>query len=265
MSACLTYRHIAEAMEQIAPPALAEPDDNIGLLLGSPADSVSCILLCLDVDDDALDAARKAGAQLIISHHAPIYRPISTLSAQTLPGHILTRAARMGVGIYSAHTNLDRAPGGVADSAALALGFTSAPSADDGFGRVLQLPRTMRASELAQIAADAFDAHGAWVCGNPDAAVSRALLVPGSGGSAVSEAAALGCEALLTGEARHHDALFARMLGIALIQLGHDCTENPVLQNLERNLHRKLSVLECNFKTVIFGHAQGIQQVFPRQ
>ena len=41
-----------------------------------------------------------------------------------------------------------------------------------------------------------------------------------------------GCEVFLTGEARFHDCLEARSLGIALVLLGHYASERPALEHL---------------------------------
>ena len=48
---------VIEAMEQLAPKRLAESWDNPGLLVGSPAQDVHKIMVCLDVSEEVLEKA----------------------------------------------------------------------------------------------------------------------------------------------------------------------------------------------------------------
>jgi len=48
----------------------------------------------------------------------------------------------------------------------------------------------------------------------------------------LSDAAATGADALLTGEARYHRAVEARSIGIGLIVAGHHATERPGVEDL---------------------------------
>jgi dinuclear metal center YbgI/SA1388 family protein len=118
----ITVRDVIEAMERWAPSSLAESWDNVGLLTGAPGDPVRNILIALDVTDESLCAARDSGASLVISHHPPIFRPLSSLSGTSLPVRVLREAIRADIALFAAHTNLDQAPGGVSHAAARLLG-----------------------------------------------------------------------------------------------------------------------------------------------
>ena len=52
-----------------------------------------------------------------------------------------------------------------------------------------------------------------------------------------------GADCLLTGEARHHEALLAKRLGIALLAAGHFETEWPVVQVLADRLRGRFADL----------------------
>lgn len=118
-----TVRDVMEVMENWAPSSLAESWDNPGLLTGDPGDHVRAVLITLDVTEAAIEVAVDAGASLIISHHPPIFKPLMSLSGQSLSARVIRKAIRSGVSIFSAHTNLDQAPGGVSHAAAEALGL----------------------------------------------------------------------------------------------------------------------------------------------
>jgi len=116
-------REILAALDAIAPPELAEPWDNVGLLLGDPAAECRRVLVALDTDPGVLRGAVRRGAGLIVSHHPPLFQPLKRIVAQENPGRLLLRAARAGVALAAAHTNYDLAPGGVNDVLAALLGL----------------------------------------------------------------------------------------------------------------------------------------------
>ncbi|MBL0928153.1 MAG: Nif3-like dinuclear metal center hexameric protein [Phycisphaerales bacterium] len=112
---------IIAALERLAPPSLAEPWDNVGLILGDPARepagerAAAVCLLTIDLTEAVVDEAVAAGAGLIICYHPPIFAPIKRLTGHSGLSRALLRAARAGLCIYSPHTALDACPGGIAD------------------------------------------------------------------------------------------------------------------------------------------------------
>jgi putative NIF3 family GTP cyclohydrolase 1 type 2 len=59
---------------------------------------------------------------MIVTHHPLFFGALSRLDEDAPTGRLAARLIRMGVTVYSAHTNLDRAAGGVNDRLAEALG-----------------------------------------------------------------------------------------------------------------------------------------------
>ena len=119
-TACLT--DIIGLLNRLCPPDLAEDWDNVGLQVGDPAAKIDKILVCLDVEVIAIQEACRQGAQLIISHHPLIFKPIKSLSATDITGQILFQAIKQDIAVVSAHTNLDRAADGLNDWLAERLG-----------------------------------------------------------------------------------------------------------------------------------------------
>ncbi len=113
---------ICNAMDDWAPPALAYPWDRIGLQTGNPTDKVEKALVCLTVTRDALRAAKKINANMIIAHHPLIWDPLKTLREDDPAARLCLDLARANIACFTAHTNLDIAPGGVNDALADALG-----------------------------------------------------------------------------------------------------------------------------------------------
>lgn len=59
--------------------------------------------------------------------------------------------------------------------------------------------------------------------------VQKIACVPGSGASFIQAAAQAGCDCLVTGDIKHHDALQAKALGISLIDVTHAATERATI------------------------------------
>jgi dinuclear metal center YbgI/SA1388 family protein len=100
---------------------LAESWDNVGLQLGDSAMEVRRLLVALDPEDCVIEEAIAREATLIVSHHPLILRPLQGVVASEGTGRRLLRAAQAGTAIFCAHTNLDRARGGLNDWLAQAL------------------------------------------------------------------------------------------------------------------------------------------------
>ncbi len=107
------------AFERIAPNALAETWDNVGLLTGDREQGVSTVLLTIDLTRQVLAEALSLGADVVYSYHPPIFKPVKNLH----DGSVVFEAIRRNVAIYSPHTALDVANGGTNDNLADALGL----------------------------------------------------------------------------------------------------------------------------------------------
>jgi len=119
----LVVADLVQAMQEIAPPELAADWDNVGLLLGDPADAVQRVMTCLTVTPASAAEAVDAGAQLIVSHHPVLFRPTKRISTATAEGRTVLPLLRAGVAVYSPHTAFDDAAGGINDVLAAKLGL----------------------------------------------------------------------------------------------------------------------------------------------
>ena len=118
----MNVRSITQALDAWAPPADKADYDNVGLQVGDPDAEVATVLVALDLTDAVLDEARRAGADLIVTHHPLLFRPLKALTPATPAGRIALRLARHGIAYYASHTNLDAQHGGVSFALAEQLG-----------------------------------------------------------------------------------------------------------------------------------------------
>ena len=116
-------KEIAAALEIFAPLPLQEGYDNAGLQIGVTEAEVTGVLLCLDVTEAVIDEAIASECNLIVSHHPLIFHPLKRLTGRNYVERCAMKALANGIAIYSAHTNLDNAPGGVNFKIAEKLGL----------------------------------------------------------------------------------------------------------------------------------------------
>lgn len=237
-------------MKEIAPENNTFGHDNVGLLVGDQDAEVSRVLCCLDVTQSVLDEAIEQGAQLIISHHPIIFLPISRITSDSPLGNKIIKAISNGISIYSAHTNLDFSVGCINDYLMKLLDFTDVVpldpyiSEEEGFGRVGNLTTGTTANALRDKLGYLLHDNHIGIIGNSDAKISRVAIINGSGGGDIeyiNMAIAKGADCLITGEVKHHVAIYAVERGFTVIEAGHYTTERIFIPQLARILTQRLS------------------------
>src|SRR4051794_26044257 len=105
-------------------PAWARDWDAVGLVCGDPAAPVRRVLLAVDPVESVVDEAVAWHADLLLTHHPLLLRPVHGVAATSFKGRVIHRLVRSGCGLYTAHTNADVAAPGVSDAPARVLGLT---------------------------------------------------------------------------------------------------------------------------------------------
>jgi len=235
-------------LDTIAPVAMKMENDNVGFLVGRAEADVTKILVSLDITSDVISEALELGAELIVSHH-PLFFSMNSVTDADVTGKIIVRMLSGGVSAICMHTNLDAAEGGVNDALAAAAGISGDGreagllSEDNrlptgvaySYGRVgnlrdpLPLPEYMRRLKAA-LKTEVLRYHDA------GRDVYKVAVVGGSGGDEFHNAVRLGCDTFVSGDIKYHLFLEAKELGINLIDGGHFCTENPVMDIVAKKL-----------------------------
>ncbi len=172
----MLVRDVFDAMQRLAPLSLGEDWDNVGVLAGDPdlpADRP--VLLTIDLTAAVVEEAVQRDVSCIIAYHPPIFRPIRGITTTSREGRTLLRllGRERPIPVFSPHTALDAAPGGLADwlldAATAAAGqserrpIVPAPRADAAGSSklVVFVPQ-----ENVERVADAIAAAGAGVIGD---------------------------------------------------------------------------------------------------
>ncbi len=106
---------IIVALEERFPKNYSEEWDNIGLQVGRRDSKINKVLLSLDLTEKVIKEAVKREANLIITHHPMIFKPLKSVTGDTVLGKKILTLIEKGIGVYSMHTNLDSGRYGLND------------------------------------------------------------------------------------------------------------------------------------------------------
>lgn len=208
-----TVHQIAQAIEKEAPLTLQEHYDNSGLQIGIEKMPVEAVLVCLTVTEDIVAEAKSRGCNLIVSHHPVLFHGLKHIGDSSVTERIAVAAIRNDIAIYSAHTNLDSATGGVSFDMAHALGMTNirplmptGPGESTGLGAVGEMPQPVPALEFLRSLAKKFSVKALRYSADPPKIVIRKVaLCGGSGAEFIKNAIDCDADAYVTGDIRYHD------------------------------------------------------------
>ncbi|KAL8633306.1 hypothetical protein Q9189_001027 [Teloschistes chrysophthalmus] len=113
-------RAVISSMRKLYPEALADQSwDNTGLLLEAPFDPIrrqmNSVLLTIDLTKAVADEAIERKDCVVVAYHPIIFRGLKSLTLSDYQQQSLLRLALEGISVYSPHTAVDAAPGGLAD------------------------------------------------------------------------------------------------------------------------------------------------------
>lgn len=243
---------ILDALEAIAPLRYAESWDNVGLIVGRTDPEIARVLLCIDYTDAVAREADTLGSELVVAYHPPIFEGLKRVETDTL----IFDAVRKGRALYSPHTALDVAEGGTNDVLAEATGMTGrhplrplhpskrrAAEENLGLGRIGPVAAATR-RDVVEFTKKSLRLPTVLVAGPLDVPVNLVAVAAGSAGDMVKEAHQEGAEIYVTGELRHHDALWATARGMTVVCLRHSASERAVLERLRASLAERLRGLD---------------------
>lgn len=250
-----TVQELINILQQIAPDSLAEEWDNVGLLVGSPSQSVTKILLALDPSPALIEQAVVQKCELVLTHHPAIFRPLKSLRTDTPTGKFLALALQHNVAVIGCHTNLDATAGGVSDVLAANLGLENlaplVPNKNEcteqgvcGLGRIGSYSAPLSATDFIHTLQKATQAPWLLEAGPRPASITRVAVCGGSCGDFAELAQSQGVDVFVTAEIKHNVARWAEDANFWLIDGGHFATENPAMKLLKHHLQKALSDAE---------------------
>ena len=249
-----TIGEVGAALEEWALPGWAQSYDNVGLQVGDARRTVERALIALDLTPAVLAEAKQQGATLIITHHPLLFTPLRSVTADGFVSSLALRLAEARVALYSIHTNLDVAPGGVSFALAERLDLQdvrfldvfdedAAPTMQAGFGAVGRLAAPMTLTALLQHVATCLQVGSLRYTGDPEATVETVAVCGGSGSRFTPQALQADADAYVTADVTYHKFFDVLDLDghprMALIDAGHYETEAVTEGLLQQWLARR--------------------------
>ena len=252
-------RRVTTAMEAFAPLRLADSSwDNVGTLVENPAPNGSGkVFLTIDLTPSVLKEALggrsgscdkvdtlDAPAEVIVSYHPPIFVGMKRLVLNDPKQKIVLDTVVAGASIFSPHTSLDAAKGGINDwlcdsCAPLSemLPITQADKEEDGIG-MGRIGRFKDPLSLTAVLDNLKKALGVPTCRvalptkmTMDSEVSSVAVCAGSGSSVLRGLKfSQKVQLLVTGEMGHHEVLAAVGMGRAVFLFEHTNSERGFLK-----------------------------------
>ncbi len=229
---------LVEPIEEFAPVADQEKWDNCGFSVGDPQMEVHKALLALDCTEEVVDEAIEIGADIIITHHPLIFSGVKKISPQNWLGRVIYKAISNGIAIYSSHTNMDKAAGGVSDLMAQKLSLCeTSPLTPDSFGVVGDMKEELSAEEFVNKVKLAFDVDLVRCSAPIEEKIKRVAVCGGSGKSFIKDAMASGAQVYVTGDITYHE--FYTEEGFMLMDIGHYSSEYGIVELFANILSKK--------------------------
>lgn len=240
-----TVKDVAVMAEKLFPAENVCMQDYIGLSVGDENADVDKVIVCLDCTETVIDEAVEKGAQMIFAHHPLIFGTISSVTKNTPVGRIILSAAKNGINVYSAHTNMDCSRGGITGFVANIIGLKNAGplieiNSDAALGLIGNLEKAVTIGDYAGVVGEKLCDRYVKVYGK-DKTVRRIAVVNGAGGDEeiINAAIAKGADVLVTGEIKHHVALYARAFGLDIIEVSHYASEHIFIPRLSEILNEE--------------------------
>ena len=213
---------VIKKIEEFAPLSTMQKWDNSGWQINLGNEKTNKILLALDVTPSTVDEAIKKKCDLIISHHPIFFNDIKVIDSQ-----YIIKAIQNNIQVYSAHTNLDIAHGGVTEYLAEKCGFTELDTVFE-FIKYKTFDREKNFSKLISVLKTIFNLASLRVVNSRRKTYKSIAYCSGSGADFIGDLEKIGIDVFITGDLKHHQALNAEKMTI--IDLGHFHSERFVVE-----------------------------------
>ena len=216
----------------------------MGLNCGSRNAPVRKIMVALDPFEHVCNEAIAWQADLLVTHHPLIFRPLPMITDDAAITRGLMELIRHNIGHICAHTNLDCAPGGVNDALAAVLGLENVQplGAYGGMMRYGDVPEQSLTQFLGFVK-EQLHCDGLRYCdgGKP---VRKVAVGGGSCSDGLYDALQAGCDTFVTSDVKYNGFWDAKEQGLSLIDAGHFHTENPVIAVLAAKISAQFPEIE---------------------
>ena len=219
-------------LEKKYPLSYQEDFDNCGIQCGDKEREITGVLVCFEMSEETIDEA------------------IGRV------GKVICKALENKMVLYSMHTNLDSAVGGVNDTFADKLGLENVTvlspiegETNVGLGRIGDLPEAIPAKVFLLRLKEALGLQMVRYYGNIDGFVRRVAVLGGGGSSFIGQALAAGADIYVTGDVKYHDFHSAERKMI-IADIGHFESEHFIKEIIFNELKENFNTFAVSLSQV---------------
>ncbi len=245
---------LTQILDQRFPLELQEKYDNAGEQICFGDKDLKGVMLSLDLDNNIINEAYKQDANLIITHHPFLFKPIKSIKTGEPVSDMLLNLIEKEISLYSAHTNLDKV---YFDKLGEVLGIdngellfkTDSSEVDNnteyGFGILGQLDGEFLLADILKTVKEKLDLEFVIYSGEKDKKIKRLAILGGSGGSQVERIIKeRNVDCIITGDIGYHACKTALDYNVSIIDAGHFGTEKILLNFLKNEVEDCLTKIE---------------------
>jgi dinuclear metal center YbgI/SA1388 family protein len=219
-------------------------------MVGDRNKEVKKVLLALDCTLKVIEEGKKNNVDLIITHHPLIFRKPSKITTDTLQGKKIIELIKNDISLYSSHTNLDSAEGGLNSTIVTLLGYEegtlieiNSKNSKAGLGRIIELNKKEDLEEVIDNIKSKLNINNLRVVKGNDK-VSKIAIINGSGQDFFGKAINMGADCIITGDTTYHFASDYKEMGISIIDIGHFSSEQIVFFEVMKRIRDKFKDIE---------------------
>lgn len=223
----MDIKNITEYFDVIAPISRSAEWDNDGIMLLCGSD-IKKVVLTLDVNTDAVEFAVSQDADLIISHHPFLFKPIKRITCDAVSENI-KKLIKHDISVLSYHTRMDASDMGINQYILQKLGLKEIVpfglDENDMTGRIGALENAISMKDLCGCVKNLFKCN-CFTCSNFDGDVRKIAVVSGGGNEYMEAAAKRGADIFISGEFKHHHYINSQETNFPVISVDHYHCEN---------------------------------------
>lgn len=221
--------------------------DNSGLQIGCDTNTVTGVLLTMDVTNNSVDEAIKNNTNIIISHHPFFFSTIKDIDTNSIRGKIIEKIIKNNINVYSFHTSLDLAFNGVTQAIASKLEINDVFNLVDiysigdkkvGYGGIGKI-RQKSIVEFSHFVKEKLGCEYVKLYTTDcNKIVDKIAFCGGSGADFIESAIEKNVDVYVTSDIRYHEVQYAFENNLSIIDAGHYYTEHVVLYKLKDVLNK---------------------------
>ena len=180
--------------------------DYVGLMVGKKPEEVHKIVLVLDLDWEIFFKVKEVKPDIVITHHPFVFGTRArVLKNDESKRRLYEEIERLGIAVYSYHTNFDTGEGGINDGLAEQLGLIDVyRPAKEPMMRIGYLKEEMEIHEFAKYANKCFGVNYSLLLNYGKPSIKKVGVIGGGGSRDYPVALEEECDIYISGDITHH-------------------------------------------------------------